>query len=197
MFRRHHAIVALVSIPALTALCAGCEEETKATPQVIFDGRLERGTGNDCSDVGKLFSVGDFGNQATEPKVPSKAVKDGDSFEQGAVSISCSVSPVGADEFQVVATLDLSGATGGLFKVDGKFKATGEQTGIRATFSSRLSTNKYEQADRQCIVRYTTPFQGVAAGRVWGEITCPKAENVDAQKSCEAIAQFRFENCDQ
>lgn len=196
MFRRH-AFVCLLAIPPLAILAAGCEDEEKATPQIIFDGRIERGTDNDCQDVGPLFTIGDFGNQNVDPKKPSQAIKDGEPFDQGRVSVSCSVTPAGADEFNVAASVDLSGATGGFFRIDGKFKTTGEQTNIHAIFASRRTTNTYDQADRGCIVRYTTPFQGVAAGRVWGEITCPRAENVKAQKQCEGIAQFRFENCAQ
>jgi hypothetical protein len=197
MFRRHHAIAATFCLPVVALLGAGCEEETKETPQVIFDARLELGTGNNCRDVGGLFTVGDFGNQALETKVPPKAIKDGESFEQNTVSVGCAVTPAGNDEFNVAGSVVRSGAEGGTFRIDGKFKATGEQTGVHAIFASRKSGNTYEQTDRACVVRYTTPFQGVAAGRVWGEITCPKAENDGAQTSCEAIAQFRFENCSQ
>ncbi|MBX3205920.1 MAG: hypothetical protein KF764_12675 [Labilithrix sp.] len=197
MFRRHHAIVATLCLPTIGLLSAGCDDDEKATPQIIFDGRLERGTGNDCKDVGGLFEIGSFGNQALEEKQASRPIKDGEAFDQGTVSVSCSVTSAGGDEFNVVGSVGLSGATGGLFRIDGKFKATGEQTGIHAIFSSRKSANTYEQLDRACIVRYTTAFQGVAAGRVWGEITCPKAENTGAQTSCAAIAQFRFENCGQ
>jgi len=197
MFRRHHAIVATFCLPVVALLSAGCEDEEKATPQIIFDGRLERGSGTNCKDVGELFVVGDFGNQAVEPKIPSKAIKDGEAFDQGTVSVSCSVTSAGADEFNVSGTVALSGATGGLFTINGKFKATGEQTGVSAIFSSRKTSNTYQQNDGACVVRYTTPFQGVAAGRVWGEISCPQAENAGAQTSCEGVAQFRFENCAQ
>lgn len=197
MLRRHHAIVVTLCLPVLGSLGAGCGDEEKATPQAVFYGRLERGTGNNCRDTGDLFTVGDFGNPAAEPKVPAKPVKDGEPWPQGTASVSCSVTPAGADEFNVAGAVALSGATGGLFRIDGKFKATGEQTNINAVFTNRRTGNTYEQRDRGCIVRYTTGYQGVAAGRVWGEITCPKAENAGAETSCEAIAQFRFENCGQ
>jgi len=195
MPRRHHAIVALCCLPVLTALAAGCDEEEKATPQIIFESRLAQAPGTNCKDSGELFRVGEFGNSALQQ--PPKPIKDGEAYEQGSVSVSCSVTPAGPDAFNVAGTVALSGATGGLFRVDGTFKPTGEQTGIHAIFSSRRSTNTYEQTDRACIVRYTTGFQGVAAGRVWGEITCPNAENPSAQTSCQATAQFRFENCAQ
>lgn len=197
MFRRHHAIVAILSLPVI-ALSAGCADDKKATPQVIFESRLERGgADNDCKNDGDGFDVGSFGNQALDTPVASTPIKDGDAFEQGVVSVGCSVTAAGADEFNVSASVNLSGATGGFFSIDGKFKTTGEQTGIRAIVSTRKSGTAYEQKDRACVVRYTTQFQGVAAGRVWGEVTCPKVENESAQTSCEAIAQFRFENCTQ
>jgi hypothetical protein len=203
----------LVFVPFVGAACSGgtsspvetgdapdasaSADVSRAIPQVIFEGRLESSAENDCKDTGLLFTIGDFGNQTLETKVPSKPIKDGETFAQETVSVSCTVSPSGSDEFNVAGSVALSGATGGVFRIDGKLKATGEQTGIHATFSSGRSANTYEQTDRACIVRYATPFQGVAAGRVWGEITCPKAENVSAQTSCAATAQFRFENCTQ
>ncbi len=198
MFRHlsSSVIARFVAISTVAVLTTSCEDEEKSTPQIIFDGRIENGTGNDCQDEGPLFKVGDPGNQNSDPKVPSKAVKDGQSWAQGVVSVSCSVTPAGADEFDVAGSVDLSGATGGFFRVDGKFKTSGEQTGIHAKFASRRTTNQYEQLDRQCTVTYPQ-FGGVAAGRVWGEITCPKAENPGAQKACEGIAEFRFENCAQ
>ena len=198
MFRRQHAIVVSLLLPTFGVLSAACGDEEKATPQVIFDGRLELGgSSNNCKDVGELFIVGDFGNRALDPPQGSKPVKDGEAWDQGTASVACAVTPAGDGEFDVAASVALSGATGGLFRVDGRFKATGEQTGIHAIFSSRKSGNSYEQRDRQCIVRYGSTYQGVASGRVWGEITCPKVENPSAQTECEAIAQFRFENCAQ
>ena len=44
---------------------------------------------------------------------------------------------------------------------------------------------------------YVTEFQGVAAGRVWGQLDCPNANRQDTGASCQALAQFRFENCTQ
>lgn len=197
MSRRHHAIVALLSLPAVAALSAGCSDPEKAPTQVIFTGQLERAADTNCQDTGTLFDVGDFGNPAGEPPVPTNPIKDGQAWDQGTVSVSCSVTPAGAGEFNVAGSLVLDGATGGTFRIDGTFKTTGEQTGIHAIFAKRLGGNAYEQKDRTCVVRYTTQYQGVAAGRVWGEITCPNAENSSAQTTCKAVAEFKFENCDQ
>jgi hypothetical protein len=195
MFRRH-TIVASLSLSALAVLAAGCSDDTPATPRAIFDGQLVIGSGNTCNDSGKIFSVGDFGNKALDPvKYPTKPIEDGATFDQGVVSVACSVKAVGNDEFDVDASVRLSGDTGGFFRVDGRFKTTGEQQDIHAIFSSQKSGNRYDETDRKCVVRYTTGAMGVTSGRVWGDIVCPTAENQDAQKSCQAEAQFRFENC--
>src|SRR5690606_27825039 len=102
------AIAALVSVPAIALLAAGCSEEEKATSQVIFDGRLERGSGMNCQDVGPLFTVGDFGLPSED--IPAKPIPDGEPYEQGTVSVSCSVAPSGTDEFRVKASVVMSGA---------------------------------------------------------------------------------------
>jgi hypothetical protein len=197
---RTRAIVLFLSVPTLALLTAGCSDDPKATPQIIFDGHLEHGTGNTCHQDSTPLLIGDFGNLAATPPVPSHSVKDGESAGQGTVSVSCSVTAAGSDVFNVSGSVDLSGATGGFFRIDGQFKTTGDQPNIHALFASRLTTNTYEEQDKNCTVRYTTQFQGVAAGRVWGDITCPKAVNLKVggdQEQCEVHAQFRFENCAQ
>jgi hypothetical protein len=194
MIRRTNAIVLAVAIPGLAVLGA-CEDDEKATPQVVFTGTVEGGA--ECQDSGNLFTIGEFGNTALQPPQPARPIKDGDSYQQGGVSVSCSVVPAGTNEFNVDGSVVLSGATGGTFRVDGKFKTSGEQTGIHAIFAVRRSGNTYEELDRQCTVRYTTQFQGVAAGRVWGEITCLNAQNTNAERTCKITAQFRLENCSQ
>src|SRR5688572_21464853 len=127
MFRLTQVLTAVASLGVVALLSAGCDDPEPATPQVIFDARFERGATN-CKEVGAIFTVGDFGNQAVEPKIPVRPVKDGESEGQGGVGISCSVTPAGADEFNVNASVQLTGAKGGLFRINGKFKTTGEQT---------------------------------------------------------------------
>ncbi|MBX3229323.1 MAG: hypothetical protein KIT84_18115 [Labilithrix sp.] len=195
MFRATHAIVSFLCCSAIVILGAGCGEDEKATPQVVFSGDVQQATGKDCRDSGPLFEVGEFGNPGAN--LPSKPVKDGEAAGQGTVSIACSVVPSGTDEFAVDATVNLSGATGGLFKLEGKFKTTGEQTDLRVIASAKRSANGYDQRDRGCIARYTDGM-GVAAGRVWAEIDCPNAINTsDDNRACRVTAQFRFENCAQ
>lgn len=195
MLRPRHALAVAFSLGLVAATSTGCDDETAATPQVIFTGRLQSSAIAQCNDRSELFTIGDFGNPNANPPKASRAIKDGEAFGQGNVSVKCNVVPVGGNEFQVEAAVDLSGATGGFFNIDGRFRTDGTQSSIHAKFGNRFTTNQYEQLDRGCTVRYLSEFQGVAAGRVWGEVTCPKAENVSAQTACEAIAEFRFENC--
>jgi len=210
MLRLRYALTSLstlLALPLFPVLVLGCGEDEKATPQVVFDGTLAQttepldtaGGEKNCGESGTIFTIGEFGNPGYDPPVQSKPKKDGESDQQGTVSVSCSVKPAGTDEFDVSVSTSLTGATGGTFTMaNAKIKATGESTGVSAVFSKRSGASiAYQQNDGKCIVRFTTPFQGVAAGRVWGEIECPKATNDTAQVACRATAQFRFENCEQ
>src|SRR5688572_28708880 len=124
----------LAVIALAVSFISGCEEEEKATPQAIFDGRLE-GNNTTCAKAGELFVVGDFGNPNAEPPVPSRAIKSGEASGQGTAEVACTVTSAGNDEFNVSATLAVSTITGGLFKIDGKLKTTGDQTNIHAIFA--------------------------------------------------------------
>lgn len=207
MLRRQHLIVSALAALFVPLFASGCAEDEKATPQAIFDGRLEStaapldtaGGEKNCGEAGGLFTLGEFGNPAFDPPIPSKPKKDGDAEQQGSVGVQCSVTPAGEGEFNVSASLTLTGATGGTFVIrQAKVKTTGADNGVSATFSKRGGAGLvYNQNDGGCSIRFTSNFQGVASGRIWGEITCPKVTNSGAQVACAGIAQFRFENCDQ
>lgn len=191
-----HAIVSLFALSTIGVLSAACDDETTAKPQVIFDGRTTTVTGKDCRDNTTNFTVGDFGNPNAKPVVPSTAVATGDAAGQGQADVSCSVTSAGPDTFTVNATVVLSGATGGLFTITGSFKTQGEQTST-VRLSGKRSANSYYDND-SCVVKYSEPQMGVAAGRVWGVVTCTNAVNqADAGRACGIEAEFRFENCTQ
>jgi hypothetical protein len=192
MFRAAQYKVVIAAI-----VLAACSDDTTAKPQVIFSGNTETGAGLDCRDSNELFDVGDFGNPAATPPKPSVSVSDGSAAGQGTASVSCSVKANGTDSFAVSATVVESGATGGLFTVEGTFKTTGEQDGIRVVASSKQTANQYID-NGKCVVAAYTGTQGVAAGRVWGTISCPDAVNTaDSNRACVVKAEFRFENCAQ
>lgn len=187
---RYLALLVFAIVPVIA-----CEEEEKATPQVIFEAGLGASNSAQCRQIGQLFEVGKFGNPNADPPVSSQAVRNGEAFGQGAADVGCTVAPIGADEFNVNATVRLTGAKGGLFKIDGKFKTTGDQANVHVLVSSTLLANQYE--DHGCTVTYEASYRGVAAGRVWGVVKCPAAENKSAQTVCEVRGEFRFENCSQ
>jgi hypothetical protein len=190
------SIVCLLAVPTFVLLGA-CSDDEKATPQVIFDGKLTIPTAQSattCTETGPYFHIGTFANN--EAGVASAPIPDGTAYSTGTVSVACSVVSNGAGGFTVNASADLTGSAGGLFRIDGVFTATGVQNNIHAYFSSRQNGTVYEETDRKCTVDYTGP-QGVAAGRVWGRLVCPNAVYTEGQKACQAEANFRFENCAQ
>lgn len=193
MFRRQHVVtVAIATLVACGLSATGCSEEEKATPRVTFSSQVSPGshTSKECPESGSWFTIGDFG--APSSGIPVRPVDSGSAEQQGTANLTCSVKPEGGG-FRVVGLTTLSGATGGSFSVQGVFQPTGEQTGISVSLTRSGST--YKQND--CTAIYPDSNQTVAAGRVWATVTCPSADNATAQRTCEAVATFRFENCDQ
>lgn len=195
MLRSRHVPAAAFAAVAITVLAAGCSDPEPATPRVTFESTISPGSNppEGCPETGTWFSIGSFG---APPFDQVKPVDDGgkDPESGGSVAVTCSVTPA-TGGFNVRATARLTGAAGGNFTVEGFFTEQGEQANIFASFTKVGQSGAYVQKD--CVVRYTTQFQGVAAGRVWGEITCPTATAETAQRTCQALGQFRFENCAQ
>ena len=191
-----NTIVGLLTASTLVVLGA-CSDDNNATPQVVFDGNLTLGThsSTECPDNGNGFTVGDFGNPAATTPTSSAPTKDGDAPNGAKVSVACSVASAGNATFNVSGTVDLAGTTGGVFRIDGQFTTTGQQTGVHAFFSRRFNGDSYDATAKDCTVDYV---QGVAAGRIWGRITCPTMVDATNAHTCALQnAQFRFENCGQ
>jgi hypothetical protein len=196
MFRVKHAIVSLFAVSVIV-LGTACSDDETAKPQVIFQGSTREVSGKDCRDGAKTqFTIGDFGNANAKPPVASTAVPTGGASGQGSAEVACSVTPAGADTFNVNGTVVLSGATGAHFSITGKFRSTGDQTAA-VRLNGTLSANKYYDTDT-CVVKFSEQNMGVAAGRVWGVVTCENAVNqADPNRACGIEAEFRFENCSQ
>lgn len=193
MLRRQHALAAGSVLVALTGFA--CKDKVDATPRVVFESTLDPGTrsATQCGQNGTFFSVGSFGAPGDDEQPPAP-VESGATAQQGSVSLSCSVIPEG-DGFQLAAFLTLTGATGGAFRVQGHFTASGDQPNISVSLTRGGQT--YTQND--CKAQYTLPNQTTAAGRSCANIVCPNAGNNSGttEQLCEAKAQFRFENCSQ
>jgi hypothetical protein len=141
-----------------------------------------------------------------DPK-PS-TVTSGD-FQQGAgtVSLSCAIDP-GGGGFSVKINAEIGGPNGGALTVVGQVNAAGG-TGIYGGFTSAQNGTFIDQS---CSITFTynagpVPVGGspVAAGRIWGHIDCPDAQEngtseitddgAATERTCDAHADFLFENC--
>jgi hypothetical protein len=195
--------VYLALLAALAA--ASCSEDVQATPRVTFSSEVLPGThtAKECGKTGPWLEIGSFGNPALGRKVPTdpesplidpvRPVDDGAADQQGTVSVTCSVTEKG-DGFDVRASAQLTGATGGSVTIAGLFRPSGDQPDISVALTRRGETF----SDTKCVARFDTlAQQGVAAGRVWANVECPNAEYPSAQQICKSTAEFRFENCAQ
>jgi len=196
---RHTPAAFLLLLVASTGSVA-CEN-TPATPQVALESSLTRqtkaSTGFDpCPTLGPWIQIGEFRGPTKEE---TSVVVDGADQNGAGVSLECSVSP-GGKGFNVDVVAELAGSEGGSVRITGDFSTEGEQTGVTAVFQ-RGDFGQFTATG--CTVSYFAngedtsqkTFRGVAAGRVWGFLTCDAAENVSSNKACRATTQFRFENC--
>ena len=204
MFRRQHVLVSL-SV-AFVASVLACSSDTQATPRLIFDSTVTPGshTSTQCGQTGTWLTIGSFGNPAlgrvntqdpnsdlVSPPVP---VDDGSDFDQGTVSETCTVKTSG-DNFEIAVHGELTGATGGAVTITGIIP---NGTTSDATVTMNVTRKGQTFSSQKCIVSFdATLGHAVAAGRVWANIDCPDATQATAQQTCDAKAQFRFENCGQ
>jgi hypothetical protein len=178
-------------------MVGGCSSNSPATPNAYIESTLSA-----SADLGSE-ACGINGGPWLEVGAENSPADDGSSQSGFNVSVSCSVTANSDGSFQVnaLATDGNSGSVG----VVGKFTTSGMQTGIHASFS-RGDTGSFTSSD--CDVSYTdADGMGVAAGRVWGYITCadvmdPGTSEVGpdggaVSRTCAAAATFKFQNCSQ
>ncbi len=141
-------------------------------------------------------------------------VDDQGNGSSGQVSVTCTVHPSG-NGFDVDLETNMQGTQGGSVVIttpsgDGRV-TTGTSTGVTAHFLGNMTGGPY--VDTNCTITYT--YMGsdinlsplVAAGRIWGHIDCPHAQDRSQMKTqpdggvgpaeCFASADFLFENCQQ
>lgn len=181
---------------------AACSTEP-ATPQAAVVSRLEvmnrTPDGVDpCPLSGEWIKIGNFRGPGQNE---TQLVLDG--ADQGGVpvKVDCAVIDNGGS-FQVDAKGEVEGTEGGVVQLTGTFSPSGKQENVAVTFG-RADYGSYTATD--CTVSYYAAnedenqpsFRGVAAGRVWGFLTCPEVKAPDRNRACKASMQFRFENCAQ
>jgi hypothetical protein len=168
---------------------SGCSEDVKPRKQAVLRSSLQPGAAGTAkcrygppATWVELAREGDSGNDLPIP--------DGENNAR----IACRVARSG-DGFDVDAQVQVfGGENGGTVSIKGHFTASGPQSSIRAVYQ-KGDVGTFEQND--CTAQYTQSYMGIAAGRVWAELDCPKMVFSAQDRECRGTANFRFENCDQ
>jgi hypothetical protein len=190
---------ALLSAPLVCAAVAACSK-TPAPEDAYVNATVGAGANPilcGASSTASFFSVGQTNSSNFPQTVPSG---------QNSVTVECTVSQNG-DGFNIALNARLPGSSGGSFTLTGHVNASGG-TGLTGFFSS--VTDSYRATD--CTVTYTynrlpvAKDQTVASGQIFGHVDCPTAvtqgtteiplpDGGSAQETCDASADFLFQNC--
>jgi len=199
--------------PALVATCAAvsaCSSNHPAQPDAFIQATVGFGTesGPQVCNFGSVQQWLDIG---TPVGGKPTTVQDGQSQAGSTVNVSCTVSTSG-DGFDISLAATQQGLTGGSVIItspagQGAVTQSGGSN-ISASFESE-SYGTYREDD--CTISYL--YQGetvpdmppVAAGRIWGHISCPTAQvsgktvtlpdGGTQNVQCDAEADFLFEQC--
>jgi hypothetical protein len=197
----------------LLAACgaaAACSSNNPSTPDVFVAATV--GVGSDvalCPFSGAPDQWLDIG-VATGGN-PTR-ITSGQTNGAGTVNVNCSVHPDG-NGFDVSLSTELDGPNGGSLTIVSPGSGTVTTSGgsnISATFGSPGSGDYRES---NCTITYTynnmpvPSSPAIAAGRIWGHISCPNAQDAEqtgpgpdggpTPRSCDAEADFLFEQCGQ
>lgn len=178
-----------VMVPLGLSLSAGCSDDSPAVARAFLTSVVIPG-----KDGAAVCQV----HEASWVNIGSvnAPVEDGKSQTGAGVGVTCRVVATG-DGFDVFASAVLSGV--GSVTISGKFTSAGADKSVRAVFQRGDVGGKFEEND--CTVTYDAGM-GIAAGRVWGRLDCPKIQDLTTSfgsppqpRTCAGSAEFRFENC--
>jgi hypothetical protein len=210
---RHAGWVALL---AACAVSSACSSNSSPVPETFVAAQVgPQGNGQICN-LGTTEQWLDVGVPPTNCSTCVPATqKNGSTLMNGnAVAVACTVAPSGNGfDIQLSATED--GSNGGSLVISspsgqGAVTSTGG-SGISGSFESG-GFGRYSASD--CTIAFT--FEGetvpnmppIAAGRIWGHISCPHAQQTGKTVSnpdggapvtvqCDAEADFLFQECGQ
>jgi hypothetical protein len=153
-----------------------------------------------------VVDVGQPGTASSQPVL----VTSGTAPRLSAVQIGCSVHPQGSSyavNLQISQDTDVQGTGSMSLTVMGVVDPT---AGATMDVLGEVSTNQGDEyISGTCSVTFSTPGAGasppsapVAAGRIWAHLSCPAAQNAaivvgTGPETCDAEADFIFENCGQ
>ncbi len=186
----------LVASASLVAIAPGCSSNTQSTPQAGIVWTVEAG-----NNSGALCPV----SGADSWTIGGGGTDDSTVGDQGTtaggvpVGVSCTVSGSDSAGYNIFATATYGTNIGSLTiqgHVDGTKKA---QENINGQFNDNLPKGMIANlTEANCTITYTNnPNMGVAQGRIWAHIDCPTANDANRSRTCDANADFRFENCGQ
>lgn len=180
------------------ASAGGCSDNTAPTPRAFILSQMHAGSQAPAQVCGVTDPV--WVGVGTS----DKSVNDGDAQDGKQVNVACSVSANSDGTFKVDVSVTQGGV--GSVTINGKLSGSGQQTNVHGVFQ-RGDFGRFDQTD--CTVDFTpgTPM-GIAAGRIWGVLTCSHASDPSqprpnpaggqqVPRACEGSAEFKFENCGQ
>jgi hypothetical protein len=188
---------------ALAGACAtACSSNTSPPPDAFVAGSIGTGqNGAQCPLSGVAATALAIGTNT--PNKPT-TVQDGGNNGGGNVSVACKVTPNG-NNFDIDLSAEQQGTSGATLAITGTVDPNSGGMGINGTFAS-AQDGTYTSAN--CTITYTyngsavpvTPY--VAAGRIWGHISCPMGMNSQQDlggkpAACDGEADFLFEQCSQ
>ncbi len=187
----------------------GCSNSPAPPPKAFVAGLIGPGLMTGVDDVPACGQGGDDTWSLGSPTAPRPvSLPDGSTQVGAAVKVNCSVDSNGSG-FDIQLAAELDGMSGGTLYVSGKINATGTSTGLSGAFTTQGQTFN---AMNSCTFTQTynngpLPAGGApAGGRIWGHIDCPMAlangqqgtgaNGQSITRTCDAQADFLFENCD-
>jgi hypothetical protein len=190
---RSHLFALLAASIALVAIAPGCSSNTQATPQAGIVWTVEAGSNSAalCPVAGAdTWTIGGGGADDT-------TVADQGSAGGVPVGVSCTVSGSDSAGYNVFATATYG--TLGTLTVQGHVDGTrNAQPNINGQFNDNLPQGMIANlTESNCTITYPNGNMGVASGRIWAHIDCPTATDANRMRTCDANADFRFENCGQ
>jgi hypothetical protein len=176
----------LLPLTSVAAVVVACSSNSPATEQGAANVQVTPGqnTSAQCP-VALPDNVWSIGGDGLSP------VADGSDQSGAPVKVSCAVSGNDSAGYDVTGDIELAGK-GSLTLVGHVTTASGST--IRATFVLANGIGRWLEDD--CSVTYPSAG-GVAAGRLWAVIDCPKMVDSDHNTTCDGEATVRLENCNQ
>lgn len=202
---RHAAWVALFGVGG--SLLA-CSNNNSPPPDAYVAMSVGPGAGDACpfSSIQGFFAVGSSTGQKPTT-VPDQGQAAG-----GTTSVACTVHPQGSG-FDIQLSVSNNDGSILIESPSGMGAVTAStSSGVTATFSNASDGDGF--SENNCTITYiymngpVSVSPPIAAGRIWGHISCPHAtisggmttmgaDGGSSASSCQGEADFLFENCNQ